>query len=304
LPGFEVCVPNFQNVQDYGLTDAAGASLSRHIVIPTSLEMTACGADGVVFGVPAPSGIELLTFGDPVRSVRSLIKRFTVNRLFVAAAVGGAETFSETTFVAPGLPETPGIRGSVAASYNAQSWLSWYSMGYLALRGGARWKLQCFISAGSTFLADPGFAIGGRDTNMAAFGSADSKSFIYTSMFAATTQLKASVLARMLPNGGQTFSLAGGRAVEIEMPAVNPFRYTLALTPTKYGVNFVNGADLPYGTDEGVLRIAVFSSPPAPTTAPTIVIVYVAAAEDTSLTWFVAAPTVRALNANRKMGGA
>lgn len=96
--------------------------------------------------VHGTSDIYKVMFGDPVTSVRQLVKRYNLSRIHVFGPVPLAN-YAWASYI---FPDFPPYRGTVAAPEGLDvagtknqvmmTILNWYTPGYVCRRGGLRWK--------------------------------------------------------------------------------------------------------------------------------------------------------------------
>jgi hypothetical protein len=132
--------------------DPAPGAVESDLELQSGVMLTDGFSEGVV---NAPTGAPVIDYmagrssaemastflhGDPVKSIRTLLKRFCYDRsvAFQGVRPALASQWSIANFTGSIYPE---MRGDTKTKYNAMTYLSWYSPCYAGFRGGRRWKI-------------------------------------------------------------------------------------------------------------------------------------------------------------------
>lgn len=280
-PDFEFFEPE-QGMDDYSFFPQSGEMMQDDLMLRSAT------AD-VVFGnyIPINDKAPQIFHGDPVISLRSLLKRYV--NYFVLPVPAVPTGSSVLNWNLSGYPMNRGkavngmhLAGTTSTNYVNNTHIAWFSALFMAKRGGMRWRvtdvspkdlsfghLQLMRTPNSNFLANIGAAPSGTST------SAVAKS--YLSAFTL-----GSVGAKSSINGftlGET--MGGGKiAADIELPFYNNRRFI----PCRTGDNSSP-------SDMGLLISAICTN--TTTSAKTGgLLCSVAAADDYSLYGFIGTPIV------------
>jgi hypothetical protein len=214
------------------------------------------------------NSVNTICFGDPVTSIRTLLKRYTLHRLFYYVnAVAEIPSWTFPDFPAyrgqdpTGLVE---ITGGIRYNYVRPTPMNWYARMFLGRRGGIRWKY---------FLQCPE----GSNASLMRLATSADYSFANPSMnFAYATGESNVDLVSSLIDGGFVTPTQENPVLEAEMPYHHGLRYF-------FNAREINGNSY-YNTRNHFLSLQV------PTAGSVYWNSYVAAADDFSFTGFLCTP--------------
>lgn len=219
------------------------------------------------------SDVYKVLFGDPVTSVRQLVKRFTLHHIYVPTRVTDA-------LVVASRPDFPFYRGSTAegihelgtTNHANMTFLNWFTPAYACRRGGVRWKYHLAnVSSGD-------FDIG---VNVQRATSADAV-FEYTSLLSGTPDQIASFV-------GQHLSLNAGGVVNSRMQPIAEVELPYHTNRRFWFGKYLNMTTTRVASDYHDISLVNLSNNVANTI---FVNAYTAGADDFSLSCFVSTPVI------------
>jgi hypothetical protein len=244
---------------------------------------------------PVPQEVTSVYFGQAITSMRTLIKTYNpyiITRLATTSLNGGLLSFIHPTRPLPGNSVSSQV-GTVD-TWNYWTFYSWYSQAFLGVRGGTRWKVEFhspydLISAAFVNPSALGPPSASVMSDLGTYGATGwNLSFVRllaTMTVTAPLRLAYGVAQAAFQNFGR------GELIEIDVPSLNPLRFTLGWSPSAYtfgsgSTPFVSGAGCE--TSGFVAGVPYTSFTANSTHIP--ISVFQSGSEDTSFAWFVCGP--------------
>jgi len=218
----------------------------------------------------------IIHYGDPITSVRALLKRY-----MHSITMGQAELDGIFTMLMPSFPlypgKTPGaihLAGAAAYNYSTMTHMNWFTPAYMCRRGGIR------VRAVPLSLSQRNQMINRRPTNT---GVLLLKPEVGAPLLSAVA--KQSIVDRFVYGNGWSGSQViaePGQPLDMEIPYHSPLRYSNARTLNNSGASVVQ------------MGYSVTSRVKAPALGAGITgyDIFVSAADDFSLAVFVCVPTL------------
>lgn len=227
-------------------------------------------------------------FGDPVVSIRQLLKRYCLSRVWGVNA-NGTDTYMMCNIQTSNLPPPRGYApgaldiaaGPASYNYTKMTHLGWFLPAFACWRGGIRWKYHLVNhstnnKAFMSVVRNPNPS-GGAGVN--AIGLDDNGS---------STSIQSAQFAGLLPSylsGGHMTDVSVNPVVEVELPFYSNQRFYRG----KQGNVFLNP-----GKDSGIHNVYYMAN--AAATGDTFVYASVSTGEDFTLGMFTGAPVAYAYN--------